>query len=605
MFKVRSVSSAILVLAACSATCIGQTLPATFKTQTYTQRASVSPYLVDVNNDGIPDVIQQIPPPNTGTAVTSTFTVRLSNGSGSFAAPVSYSMSFKFAGTPSMVSGDFNGDGKVDLIFALSRGGNQVVLFLGNGDGTFHAPRYIPVALPSGQQLGISLLTTDFNGDGKLDLVVNTGNPNAQNPGGGIYLMLGNGAGNFGSPILIYTPPEYNLADAALAGDFDGDGRADIAVFDNYDGTLDESGTLHILYNNGDTNFTDIATNLHSYGEPPFSAGDLDSDGRTDIFAADVSGYPEVDVLYGQADRTFHMYTVASAAGPFAIADFNGDTRMDLVGAAINSTETGPELNFLLAGSGEGTFTEQTYAVPISQTHPGLSYPLVGDLNSDTKPDYLGVLEGAGTTSTSILLEVLNTTPSGNWGGCAYPKAGQGIHVCLPSGSIGSNTVHFNASANSFGQLRKIELWVDGKKVTEQYHVWGSRAWFDFSDTLASGAHRGVIFAADIDNRQQQTVFNFTVGGAACIAPSTAGVNICSPASGSTVSSPVQVQATSKVTGTIAHMQLWVDGVSKFTSASTTLTTSISLAAGTHRFAVVATNTAGQKWQSAINATVK
>ena len=52
-------------------------------------------------------------------------------------------------------------------------------------------------------------------------------------------------------------------------------------------------------------------------------------------------------------------------------------------------------------------------------------------------------------------------------------------------------------------------------------------------------------------------------------------------------------------------MQLWVDGVKKYTVASSTLNTSVSLAVGSHRFAVTATNTAGQKWESAVNATVK
>ncbi len=207
--------------------------------------------------------------------------------------------------------------------------------------------------------------------------------------------------------------------------------------------------------------------------------------------------------------------------------------------------------------------------------------------------------------TTSIIVEALNTTATGNWGGCSYPHAGQGISVCAP-GSSTASPVTFNASANSFGQLRLMELWVDGHKIADQYHAWGPRAWFDLTGTtLTPGSHRGVLFAKDIDNRQQETVFNFTVGGAACAAPSTAGVHICSPASGSTVSSPVQVQAAAKVTGTIASTQLWVDGVKKFTAAGTTLTTSVSLAAGTHRFAVIATNTAGQKWESAVNATVK
>ncbi len=91
-----------------------------------------------------------------------------------------------------------------------------------------------------------------------------------------------------------------------------------------------------------------------------------------------------------------------------------------------------------------------------------------------------------------------------------------------------------------------------------------------------------------------------------CPAPASDGVHICLPASGSSVSSPVLVEAAAKITGTIANTQLWVDGVKKYNSAgSLTLTTSISLSAGIHRFAVVARNTAGQKWESAVNATVK
>jgi Bacterial Ig domain len=91
-----------------------------------------------------------------------------------------------------------------------------------------------------------------------------------------------------------------------------------------------------------------------------------------------------------------------------------------------------------------------------------------------------------------------------------------------------------------------------------------------------------------------------------CSAPTSAGVHICSPASGASISSPVLVTATSKVTGTIVSTQLWVDGVKNFNApGSTTLTTSVSLAAGSHRFAVIATNTSGQKWESTVTATVE
>ncbi len=66
------------------------------------------------------------------------------------------------------------------------------------------------------------------------------------------------------------------------------------------------------------------------------------------------------------------------------------------------------------------------------------------------------------------------------------------------------------------------------------------------------------------------------------------------------------VAAAAKITGTIAGTQLWVDGVKKYNApGSATLTATINLSAGTHRFAVVAVNTSGQKWESAVNATVK
>jgi probable HAF family extracellular repeat protein len=90
-----------------------------------------------------------------------------------------------------------------------------------------------------------------------------------------------------------------------------------------------------------------------------------------------------------------------------------------------------------------------------------------------------------------------------------------------------------------------------------------------------------------------------------CTAPSSPGVKICKPANGSAVSSPVLVQAKGTVTGTIARMELWVDGAKKYTAFhSGTLITSVSLAAGSHRFGVFAVNTAGTKWKTVAYATV-
>ncbi|MGA9960438.1 MAG: Ig-like domain-containing protein, partial [Acidobacteriaceae bacterium] len=119
--------------------------------------------------------------------------------------------------------------------------------------------------------------------------------------------------------------------------------------------------------------------------------------------------------------------------------------------------------------------------------------------------------------------------------------------------------------------------------------------------------HRVSVIAYGWDNSQVSNTSTITVkASSSCSAPTSAGVHICSPTSGASVSSPVLVTATSKVTGTIVSTQLWVDGVKNFNApGSTTLTASVTLAAGSHRFAVIATNTAGTKWESTVTATVK
>ena len=442
---------------------------------------------------------------------------------------------------------------------------------------------------------------TDFTGDGKLDLVASLVSPVRT---GELYLIPGDGTGNFGHPTLIYMPPANNFVGSYIAaGDFDGDGRADVAFLDDYN--CDKGNcfsALHVLYNGGNSQFTDTTDLSSLANDLNFSAGDLNSDGRTDIFGfttADNDPPNQLEVLYGQANRTFHTYTpaVPSLAAGLALADFNGDTRMDLVGIPTAAVP-GDEILFLLADSAEGSFTPQVQGLPATGSGGA---PIVGDFNVDSRPD---VYSGG-----------RHDYLHGHRRSSQYNRIGQLGRLCLSelwhrnprlhARQFGGFTRHIRASANSFGQLRKIELFVDGTKVAEQFHAWGPRAWFNFSGTLSPGPHRGVMIAADIDNRLQQTVFNFTVGSASCSAPTSAGVHICAPASGATVTSPVQVQAMAKVTGTLSSTQLWVDGVKKFSTASNSLNTSVVVASGTHRFAVLAINATGQKWESVVNATVK
>ncbi len=96
--------------------------------------------------------------------------------------------------------GDFNGDGNQDIaaladIVGQNSDSSVVYLYLGNGDGTFYSPRQLPVS-PLGP---VAILAGDFNGDGKADLAVLT--TFLHDHVGRISVLLGNGHGGFGSPL--------------------------------------------------------------------------------------------------------------------------------------------------------------------------------------------------------------------------------------------------------------------------------------------------------------------------------------------------------------------------------------------------------------------
>ena len=121
--------------------------------------------------------------------------------------------------------------------------------------------------------------------------------------------------------------------------------------------------------------------------------------------------------------------------------------------------------------------------------------------------------------------------------------------------------------------------------------------------SLAAGSHRFAVLAVNTAGQQWESAVDATVAGSgACSPPSSDSdsINICTPASGSTVNSPVQVEAAATANNYFAYMELWVDGVKKYTTTSNPLTTSVSLAAGSHRFAVLAIYGDGNKPESGL-----
>ena len=250
-----------------------------------------------------------------------------------------------------------------------------------------------------------------------------------------------------------------------------------------------------------------------------------------------------------------------------------------------------------------GTLT----TAPIDEIHWDNSNHLYA-LSNSTGKLYVYTVTSTGVTaapgspyslSNANGLVVVPTTNSTS--GCSAPTS-PGVNICTPaSGSTVNSPVQVTATATVSGTLASTQLWIDGVK---KYST--ASASLDTSVSVAAGSHRFAVLTVNTAGQKWESVVDATVStSSTCSAPTSAGVHLCAPASGSTVSSPVQVMATATVTGTLASTQLWVDGVKKYSTASNSLNTSVSLSAGSHRFAVLAVNTAGQKWETAINATVK
>ena len=543
----------------------------------------------DLNNDGYEDLI-------IGTRVF------LSKGNGTYT-----EVSASLSASPSLL-GDFNGDGKLDLI-----AGNHI--YLGHGDGTFSKAGAISIPGDS-----ISVAAADVNHDGKTDLLILTynGGPSDE-PTSSIQVLFGNGDGTFrtGPETLI---DNYDdgccVAVQFLIGDFNGDGNVDAVFASGWGAPSGYYGTrLRVFSGDGDGNFSMIS-NDEEQDRLTLSVADVNGDGISDLVGTAVF-WDQIDyflsqlyVYYGQSNGGMVQGYIGLSnfgVGQVAVADFNGDGFPDVAvfetdcQDGADCTLTSAATMYVVPGTGNGGFGPD---VPVTslKSNPGSPFVLRG--NRDTKADL--VYSNAPTSNSTTFFTLLNTT-AGNFPTCAAPNTAVGIAQCSPTaGSTVNSPVNFAIGAAAPEPIRKVELWADGHKKLEQFAgAFSNYGFLNASVPLAAGSHRIVVIASGWDNAQQSKVSTLNVSASSCSAPSSAGVHICSPASGSSVSSPVQVQATAKVTGTIANVQLWVDGVKKFTAPGNTLNASISLAAGTHRFAVLAVNTAGQKWETAVNATVK
>jgi len=220
--------------------------------------------LGDFNSDGNLDIaVANYGPGSVG--------ILLGNSNGTFQNVVTYPEVFNSA-AEFIVTADFNGDGKLDLATCNSGnpvGNNKISVLLGNGDGTFQ----IPPALYTTGLNPIYMVTADFNGDGKPDLATT-------NAHGSISVLLNSGTGTFPTK----TDPSAGTDPGVLAAaDVNLDGFPDLVVASS------GGNNVTILLNNTDGTFQQPAINTTAVaGSSPIgvTTGDFNVDGKPDIAVA-------------------------------------------------------------------------------------------------------------------------------------------------------------------------------------------------------------------------------------------------------------------------------------------------------------------------------
>jgi hypothetical protein len=347
--------------------------------------------------------------PATDIASSGTAVVTVSNPGGSTSLPalfeitnpvstVGFTRTLDNVGRCSNLTGDFNGDGNPDLV---SCNGSQIIILLGNGDGTFHA---IP-AISNPQGISpIFLAAADLNNDGKTDLV---GFASVNPLDNQLVTLLGNGDGTFQSPVLSPASIEHQRLSASLAlGDFNADGRIDLAVTFPNSGIGGGPGDLEIFLGNGDGTLQGAIVYPLSSLVPSHPNGlavaDFNRDGKLDLVVSD-SGTDTVSILLGNGDGSFHTpTTIAAGGGQLATADLNGDGKSDLI-------VTGSASASVFLGNGDGTFgTVANFPTPSTTA---AAQQILADLNGDGKLDLIVSID----LGISILL--------GNGDGTFQPQA--------------------------------------------------------------------------------------------------------------------------------------------------------------------------------------
>ena len=331
----------------------------------------VTVLIADLNKDGSKDILVA----NTGGDSVSVF---LNDGKGGFS-PAKGSP-FPAGPAPNdLALGDFNGDGYLDVAVA-NHSIQRVSVLLGDGKGGLSLAPGSPFPVASNPHPH-GIAAADFNGDGKLDLAVDSWGENK------VLVLFGNGDGTFrkpGAKFAVGEAPYQRLR----AADLDGDGHPDI-ITSNWEGR-----SLSILRGDGKGGFSPAGGKRVAVAPAPFglAIGDFNGDHHLDIAVAHYSGHADdpgrngLSILYGDGKGNFALaggspFPVGNYPTTLAAGDLNGDGIDDIaLPNHLDNTVT------IYLGGKNGLKQAAGSPMPVGHGPGGVA---IGDLNGDGKPDLL------------------------------------------------------------------------------------------------------------------------------------------------------------------------------------------------------------------------